>query len=57
MEDLEEMMMMEAIRLSLAAEEDRKKKADKEAAKEAKKKAKVDKKREKKEIMRHRYSA
>ena len=49
MEDLEEMMMMEAIRLSLAAEEERKKKADKEAAKEAKKKAKEDKKREKKE--------
>lgn len=49
MEDLEEMMMMEAIRLSLAAEEERKKKADKEAAKEAKKKAKEEKKREKKE--------
>jgi len=49
MEDLEEMMMMEAIRLSLAAEEDRKKKAEKEAAKEAKKKAKEEKKREKKE--------
>jgi hypothetical protein len=49
MEDLEEMMMMEAIRLSLAAEEERKKKAEKEAAKEAKKKAKEDKKREKKE--------
>lgn len=48
-EDLEEMMMMEAIRLSLAAEEDRKRKADKEAAKEAKKKAKEDKKKEKRE--------
>lgn len=49
MDDLEEMMMMEAIRLSLAAEEDRKKKAEKEAAKEAKKRAKEEKKREKKE--------
>lgn len=49
MDDLEEMMMMEAIRLSLAAEEDRKKKAEKDAAKDAKKKAKVDKKKEKKE--------
>lgn len=49
MEDLEEMMMAEAIRLSLAAEEDRKRKEDKEAAKEAKKKAKEEKKREKKE--------
>jgi len=39
-EDLEEMMMMEAIRLSLAAEEERKTKADKEATKEAKKKEK-----------------
>lgn len=47
--DLEEMMMMEAIRLSLAAEEDRKKKADKEDAKNAKKKAKEDKKQEKKD--------
>ena len=37
MEDLEELMMMEAIRLSLAAEEERKKKEEKEAAKEAKK--------------------
>ena len=49
MEDLEDMMMMEAIRLSLAAEEERKKKADKDAAKEAKKKAKEERKREKKE--------
>ncbi|KAE8453774.1 hypothetical protein EG329_009286 [Mollisiaceae sp. DMI_Dod_QoI] len=49
MDDLEDMMMMEAIRLSLAAEEERKKKAEKEAAKEAKKKAKEEKKREKKE--------
>jgi hypothetical protein len=37
MEDLEELMMMEAIRLSLAAEEERKKKDEKEAAKEARK--------------------
>ncbi|CZR60939.1 related to Protein sip5 [Phialocephala subalpina] len=49
MDDLEDMMMMEAIRLSLAAEEERKKKAEKEAAKDAKKKAKEEKKREKKE--------
>jgi hypothetical protein len=39
-DDLEELMMMEAIRLSLAAEEDRKRKEDKEAAKEAKKEEK-----------------
>ena len=40
LEDLEELMMMEAIRLSLAAEEERKKKEDKDAAKEAKKEGK-----------------
>ncbi|KAF2633769.1 hypothetical protein BU25DRAFT_12705 [Macroventuria anomochaeta] len=48
LDDLEELMMMEAIRLSLAAEEERKRKDDKEAAKEArkegKKKAKENKK-------------
>ncbi|KAF2457832.1 hypothetical protein BDY21DRAFT_385534 [Lineolata rhizophorae] len=53
MEDLEELMMMEAIRLSLAAEEERKRKEEKEAAKEQKKKekreAKETRKREKKE--------
>ena len=49
MDDLEDMMMMEAIRLSLAAEEDRKRKAEKVAAKDAKKRAKEDKKTEKKE--------
>jgi hypothetical protein len=43
------MMVMEAIRLSLAEEEDNKKKADKEAAKKAKKIAKEAKKKEKKE--------
>lgn len=42
MDDLEELMMMEAIRLSLAAEDERKRKEEKEAAKEAKKKAKQD---------------
>ncbi|KAF2280215.1 uncharacterized protein EI97DRAFT_498454 [Westerdykella ornata] len=51
LEDLEELMMMEAIRLSLAAEEERKRKEEKEAAKEAKreekKKAKEAKKAEK----------
>lgn len=40
MEDLEELMMMEAIRLSIAAEEERKRKEEKEAAKEAKKEEK-----------------
>lgn len=49
MEDLEDMMMMEAIRQSLAAEDDRKKKQEKDAAKDAKKRAKEDKKKEKKE--------
>ncbi|KAF1959781.1 hypothetical protein CC80DRAFT_310299 [Byssothecium circinans] len=39
-DDLEELMLMEAIRLSLAAEEERKKKEEKEAAKEAKKEEK-----------------
>lgn len=39
-EDLEELMMMEAIRLSLAAEEERKRKEDKDKVKEEKKKAK-----------------
>jgi hypothetical protein len=39
-EDLEELMMMEAIRLSLAAEEERKRKDEKEAAREAKKEGK-----------------
>lgn len=46
-QDLEDLMMMEAIRLSLASEEDRKKKEDKEAKKEEKKKAKDVKKTEK----------
>ncbi|KAG0649728.1 sip5 [Hyphodiscus hymeniophilus] len=49
MDDLEDMMMMEAIRLSLAAEEERKRRSDKEAAKDAKKRAKEDRKKEKKE--------
>ena len=43
-DDLEDLMMMEAIRLSLAAEEDRKRREEKEAKKDAKKKAKEDKK-------------
>lgn len=43
-QDLEDLMMMEAIRLSIAAEEERKKKEDKEAKKDAKKKAKEEKK-------------
>jgi hypothetical protein len=41
------MMMLEAIRLSLVAEEERKKKEEKEAKKEAKKKEKAEKKAEK----------
>lgn len=46
-DDLEEMMMMEAIRLSLASEEERRKREEKEAKKEAKKKGKESKKAEK----------
>ncbi|KAK1754276.1 hypothetical protein QBC47DRAFT_302825 [Echria macrotheca] len=44
LEDLEEMMFMEAIRLSLASEEERKRKADKEEKKEARKREKEDRK-------------
>ncbi|PSR77024.1 hypothetical protein BD289DRAFT_509559 [Coniella lustricola] len=44
MENLENMMLAEAIRLSLAAEEDRKRKADKEERKEAKKREKEERK-------------
>lgn len=47
MDDLEDMMMLEAIRLSLAAEEERKRKEEKESRKEAKKKEKADKKADK----------
>ncbi|KAL4927911.1 Sip5p [Aspergillus undulatus] len=47
MDDLEEMMMMEAIRLSLASEEERRKKEEKEVRKEAKKREKEAKKAEK----------
>lgn len=39
-DELEELMMMEAIRLSLAAEEERKRKGERDAAKEAKKEEK-----------------
>ena len=39
-DDLEELMMMEAIRLSLAAEDERKRRDEKDAAKEAKKEGK-----------------
>ncbi|KAL1955252.1 hypothetical protein VTO42DRAFT_8850 [Malbranchea cinnamomea] len=46
-EELEEMMMMEAIRLSLAAEEERRKKEEKEAKKAAKRREKEAKKAEK----------
>lgn len=44
LEDLEEMMFLEAVRLSIAAEEERKRKAEKEARKEAKKKEKEERK-------------
>lgn len=47
LDDLEEMMMMEAIRLSLASEEDRRKKEEKEMKKEAKRRDKDAKKYEK----------
>lgn len=46
-DELEEMMMMEAIRLSLAAEEDRRRKEEKDAKKAAKRREKEDKKTEK----------
>lgn len=46
-DDLEEMMMMEAIRLSIASEDERRKREEKDAKKEAKKKDKEDKKAEK----------
>lgn len=46
-DDLEEMMMMEAIRMSLASEEERRKRAEKEAKKEAKRREKEAKKAEK----------
>ncbi|KAI5459641.1 hypothetical protein BGZ63DRAFT_405605 [Mariannaea sp. PMI_226] len=44
MDELEEMMFMEAVRLSLAAEEDRKRKEDKALRKEAKKREKEERK-------------
>jgi len=47
-EDLEEMMMMEAIRLSLASEEERRKREEKEIRKEAKKREKEKEKEAKK---------
>ncbi|QSS62677.1 C2H2 zinc finger domain-containing protein [Histoplasma capsulatum] len=47
MDELEEMMMMEAIRLSLASEEERRKKEEKEAKKEAKRREREAKRAEK----------
>jgi hypothetical protein len=44
MDDLEDMMFMEAVRLSLAAEEERKRKAEKEERKEAKRREKEERK-------------
>ena len=46
-DDLEEIMMMEAIRLSLASEEDRRKREEKDAKKDTKKRGKENKKAEK----------
>ncbi|BDD57896.1 SNF1-interacting protein [Monascus purpureus] len=46
-DDLEEMMMMEAVRLSLASEEERRKRVEKEARKDAKKREKDAKKADK----------
>ena len=46
-DDLEDMMMLEAIRLSLASEDDRRKREEKDAKKETKKKNKENKKAEK----------
>lgn len=46
-DDLEEMMMMEAIRLSLASEEERRKREEKESKKEAKKRDKENKRADK----------
>lgn len=46
-EDLEDMMMMEAVRLSLASEEERRKREEKDAKKEAKKKDKENRKADK----------
>ncbi|PKS12353.1 hypothetical protein jhhlp_001653 [Lomentospora prolificans] len=48
LQQFEEVMMAEAIRLSLAAEEERRRKAEREAAKEAKKEAKKREKEERK---------
>ncbi|KAK3072836.1 SNF1-interacting protein, partial [Coniosporium uncinatum] len=49
LEDLEELMFMEAVRLSLAAEDERKRKEDKEQEKIAKKEGKKQEKQKKKE--------
>lgn len=56
MENLENMMLAEAIRLSLAAEDERKRKADKEERKEAKKREKEDRKAAKAASKGHPYS-
>lgn len=56
MENLENMMLAEAIRLSLAAEEERKRKADKEERKENKKREKEERKAAKAAAKGHPYS-
>lgn len=56
MENLENMMLAEAIRLSLAAEEERKRKAEKEEKKDAKRKEKEERKAAKAAAKGHPYS-
>lgn len=56
MDNLENMMLAEAIRLSLAAEDERKRKAEKEERKEAKKKEKEERKAAKAAAKGHPYS-
>lgn len=56
MENLENMMLAEAIRLSLAAEEDRKRKAEKEEKKDAKRREKEERKAAKAAAKGHPYS-
>lgn len=56
-QDIEDLMMMEAIRLSLAAEEDRKKKEEKESKKQEKQQAKADAKQQAKQAKEARKEA
>ncbi|KAF6834598.1 Protein SIP5 [Colletotrichum plurivorum] len=56
MEELEDMMIMEAVRLSLAAEEERKRKQEKADRKDAKKKEKEERKAQKAQAKQDRHS-